>query len=408
MTGDLGDAAARFPDTPAVVMGGSGEVVSYRELNEAANRVAHVLRDAGLQVGDHIAILMENNAAYLEAAWAAQRSGLYYTAINSHLRSAEVQYILDDCGAHRPRRLPGDGRRGGRSRSVARRRAPRRSVATTRVRRLRGRSWPSARRHRSPTSAKGGRCSTPRARPASPRGSASCCRPPRSATGAAAPVQIADGLARRGSAPGPVYLSPAPLYHSAPLVYSCRCTGSGRHRRGHGAIRSAPVPRADRAPPGHATPSSCRPCSCGMLRLPEESRRATTCRASHRRPRRRAVPGGGQAADARVVGTDHLRVLRGDRGHRVARDHRRRSGWPIPARWAGRSTPATSSATTVRSCRPGQEGIVYFDGGRPFEYHNDPDKTASIINAQGWRTLGDIGYLDERRATSTSPTASRT
>ena len=32
-------------------------------------------------------------------AWAAQRSGLYYTALNSHLRSAEVQYILDDCGA---------------------------------------------------------------------------------------------------------------------------------------------------------------------------------------------------------------------------------------------------------------------------------------------------------------------
>ncbi len=42
---------------------------------------------------------MENCAAYLEVAWAAQRSGLYYTALNSHLRSAEVQYILDDCGA---------------------------------------------------------------------------------------------------------------------------------------------------------------------------------------------------------------------------------------------------------------------------------------------------------------------
>jgi fatty-acyl-CoA synthase len=44
---------------------------------------------------------------------------------------------------------------------------------------------------------------------------------------------------------------------------------------------------------------------------------------------------------------------------------------------------------------PGQPGVVYFAGGRPFEYHNDPDKTASITNDKGWRTLGDIGYLDQ-------------
>ena len=39
--------------------------------------------------------------------------------------------------------------------------------------------------------------------------------------------------------------------------------------------------------------------------------------------------------------------------------------------------------------------LVYFAGGRPFEYHNDPGKTASITNDRGWRALGDIGYLDE-------------
>jgi fatty-acyl-CoA synthase len=43
---------------------------------------------------------------------------------------------------------------------------------------------------------------------------------------------------------------------------------------------------------------------------------------------------------------------------------------------------------------PGQPGAVYFAGGRTFEYHNDPDKTASMTNDRGWRTLGDIGYLD--------------
>jgi len=44
---------------------------------------------------------------------------------------------------------------------------------------------------------------------------------------------------------------------------------------------------------------------------------------------------------------------------------------------------------------PGREGTVYFEGGRPFEYHNDPDKTASITDRRGWRTLGDVGFLDE-------------
>jgi len=43
---------------------------------------------------------------------------------------------------------------------------------------------------------------------------------------------------------------------------------------------------------------------------------------------------------------------------------------------------------------PGRAGAIYFAGGRPFEYHNDPGKTASVTNARGWRTLGDVGYLD--------------
>src|SRR5580658_5214579 len=91
--------AERTPETPAIVMGSSGEAVTYAQLEERSVRFARALRSLGVGVGDHIAILMENNARYLEVAWAAQRSGLYYTAINTHLRPGEVQYILDDCGA---------------------------------------------------------------------------------------------------------------------------------------------------------------------------------------------------------------------------------------------------------------------------------------------------------------------
>lgn len=42
----------------------------------------------------------------------------------------------------------------------------------------------------------------------------------------------------------------------------------------------------------------------------------------------------------------------------------------------------------------GEVGVVYFAGGRRFQYHNDPGKTASVVNDRGWRTLGDMGFLD--------------
>src|SRR5215472_2697798 len=80
-------------------MGATGEVVTYAQLEERSSRFARALRARGVHEGDTIAILMENNRQYLEVAWAAQRSGLRYTAINNHLRPSEVQYVLDDCGA---------------------------------------------------------------------------------------------------------------------------------------------------------------------------------------------------------------------------------------------------------------------------------------------------------------------
>ena len=94
-----GTIAAQHPDRPAVVMGGSGEVVTFRELDERSNRLAHLLRAAGLGHGDHVALLMENHPRFLEVVWAALRSGLYLTAINSHLTSEEATYIVGDCGA---------------------------------------------------------------------------------------------------------------------------------------------------------------------------------------------------------------------------------------------------------------------------------------------------------------------
>ncbi len=42
-----------------------------------------------------------------------------------------------------------------------------------------------------------------------------------------------------------------------------------------------------------------------------------------------------------------------------------------------------------------QIGVVYFADAPIFTYHNDPEKTRKAYNARGWSTLGDVGYLDE-------------
>lgn len=91
-----GHHAKAHPDRAAFILAGSGETVSYRQFEERANRLAHLLRAHGLKRLDHYAIFMENNARYLEACAAGERAGLYYTCINSYLLADELAYILNN------------------------------------------------------------------------------------------------------------------------------------------------------------------------------------------------------------------------------------------------------------------------------------------------------------------------
>jgi len=84
------------PHQPAFIMAQSGETVTYAELDRRSNRLAHFFRARGLQRLDHYAIFMENNARYVECCSAGERAGLYYTCINSYLTPNEVAYILDN------------------------------------------------------------------------------------------------------------------------------------------------------------------------------------------------------------------------------------------------------------------------------------------------------------------------
>ncbi|MCB0991782.1 MAG: AMP-binding protein, partial [Acidimicrobiales bacterium] len=91
--------AAEKPDHPAVIMGRTGETQTYAELDERSSRLASFWASSGLQKGDHIALFMENQIRFMEVVWSALRSGLYVTAINSYLSAPEVAYIVDDCMA---------------------------------------------------------------------------------------------------------------------------------------------------------------------------------------------------------------------------------------------------------------------------------------------------------------------
>ena len=210
--------AEHTPDAPAIIMGSSGETTTYAQLEDRSSRLARALRARGIGPGDHIAIIMENNRPFLEVLWAAQRSALHYTPINRHLRSAEAQYVLDDCGATAlitseamadvvagldlspiDVRVCACGDIDGFERyDEVLAAAPDDPLEEREGREMLYSSGTTGR----------------------PKGVSKPVPGTRFGDPTAAPVQVAEGVSLFGAGPGSVYLSPAPLYHAAPLVYS--------------------------------------------------------------------------------------------------------------------------------------------------------------------------------------------
>ena len=91
-----GHWAGVFPDKAAAIDVATGAVRTYGELNDRSNQLAQLLWQRGLRRGDHIAVFMENNLAYFDVVWAAFRSGLYLTTVNRYLTAEEAAYIVAD------------------------------------------------------------------------------------------------------------------------------------------------------------------------------------------------------------------------------------------------------------------------------------------------------------------------
>ena len=381
------------PDKPAYIMAASGEVVTYRQLDERSNQGAHVFRSLGLKKGDTVALMMDNNARYLEICFAAQRSGLFFVAMSSRLTAAEAEYIVGDSAAKALivsasladqaagllAKTPGVQKRfsvGGALAShdpweAATAKMPKSPIADQ-----------SAGRDMLYSSGTTGR----------PKG----VKPELLNEGIDAPgpmLMLAKAL--YGMGPETTYLSPAPLYHAAPLRYNMTIMRFGgtsvimEHFDPEEALRLVEKHKVTHC---QWVPTM----FVRMLKMPEAARRKYDV-SSIKYAIHAAAPCPVQVKEQMIAwwGPVIYEYYGGTEGNGyVACDSKE---WLAHKGTVGRAKLGeiriVGEDGKVRP--PRQEGTIYFANGPTFEYHNDPKKTAESRTADGWSTLGDVGYVDE-------------
>lgn len=382
----LTSLAAELGDKPAVIMGGSGRSMSYAELEAASNRIAHVFAGLGLVVGDHIAILMENELELFPVVWAAQRSGLFYTPVNWHLTVDEAAYIVDNCEATVLVSSP----------SLDVLAASAAGSSTRDVTRLVVGESLDALASAAPvtpigTETEGYYMLYSSGTTGRPKGIVPDLPGDPFGTG----IQIDHMMAAAfGFGRDTIYLSPGPLYHAAPLGWSL-----GTIRNGGTVVVMEKFDAADalalidRYSVTHAqfVPTM----FVRMLKLPDDERRSYDVSSL------RVVVHAGAPCPVEVkrqmidwLGPKLIEFYAGSEGtgffmidSTAWLEHPGSVGKPLLGKVhitddAGNELP------------PGNIGMVWFSEVRHFEYHGDADKTAGAWNDKGWNTLGDLGHVD--------------
>ena len=384
--------AAATPDKAATIMASTGETVTFREMEARSNQAAHLFRARGIQDGDCIGLLMENSTAYFDIAWAAQRSGLYYVCVSTKLSAGEADYILRD--------------------------------SETRLLVVSSGLVPLARKIRErnpdlPILVIGGApadfdsfedAAAPmpvapiadEANGAEMLYSSGTTGRPKGVKPARTPGPLNQGtgltdLGERlyGMDGDTIYLSPAPLYHAAPLRWSMTV-----HRFGGTVIVM------DKYDPEHAlqlieryrvTHAQWVPTHfVRMLKLPEETRQRhdlsslkTAFHAAAPCPvpiKQAMLDWWGPIIHEYYAGTEANGFTA--IGPQEWLDH---PGSVGKSMWG--EVKIVDEEDNVLP--PRKEGAIFFADGPRFSYHNDPEKTAQATNRHGWTTIGDIGWLDE-------------
>lgn len=385
--------AKTHPDKPAFIMAYSGETVTYGQLEARANQGAHLFRSLGLAAGDAVAILLENHPRYYEILWAAQRSGLRYTCISSKLTASEVEYIVANCEAKAFIS----------SKALS-------DIALAVAPKLSGVKLLMVGEAIAPfESFEDVRAAFPTT-PISDQTAGQAMLYSSGTTGQPKGVKRAgaldpnfdapNGLAMMGQAlygwtPETIYLSPAPLYHAAPLGWSMGAQAAGatvvmmERFDAEDALRFIAQYKITSAQwvPTHFV---------RMLKLPPEAR-AKYDMSSLKAVFHAAAPCPIPVKEQMIAwwGPIINEYYAGTEGNGFCAINSEE--WLAHKGSVGRSLTAK-----VMICDddgeplpPRTEGLVFFEGGGQFEYHGDPAKTAESRNKHGWTTLGDVGWVDE-------------
>jgi long-chain acyl-CoA synthetase len=382
--------AVANPDKPAIIMAGSGEIVSYRELDERSNRAAHLFRSLGLGHGDTVALCLDNRAAFFDLVWGAQRAGLIYVAISCRLTASEIDYILSDSGA---KTLFASGHLGATLDGLQ---SPARRFIVG-AQHIGWESYEAAVAHMPATPIADERAGTDMLYSSGTTGQPKGVRFPLPEDPDIAAPNILTGLAVMAFkfSADSIYLSPAPLYHAAPLRWCVTV-----HRLGGTVVVMEKFdPEAALAAIGKykINASQWVPTHFArMLKLPEDIRRkydvSTLATAVHA-----AAPCPVPIKEAMIAwwGPVLREYYAGTEGQGVT--FIASEEWLTHKGSVGRPLNAVMHICDDNGddLPVGQEGTVYFESVATFSYHNDAEKTRSVTNKHGWTTLGDVGRLDE-------------
>jgi long-chain acyl-CoA synthetase len=383
--------ALKYPSKPAVIMGESGQTITYAELDALSNRVAQLVRSRGLRIGDAVAICLENHPLYLALAWGVERAGLVYVPLSYRLTVPELAYILQDSSS---KLLFG-------YEDLAPMLEEVQSLSPSVVQLRFG-----GKRTLDLDAALAAMPDTPiadqRAGIEMIYSSGTTGRPkgvdwglPLNPAIDAAHWMADMSASLFGQDENSVYLSPAPLYHAAPL----RCSMATQRLGGTVVVMEKfdPEMALSLIEKYRITDSQWVPTHfIRLLALPEQVRRKYDI-SSLKSAVHAAAPCPVPVKRAMIEwwGPAILEYYAATEGHGVT--FIRSDDWLAHPGSVGRATVGVLHICDDNGDEvpPRTDGQVFFEAGRPFSYHNDPEKTCEARNKHGWTTVGDIGWVDE-------------
>jgi long-chain acyl-CoA synthetase len=381
------------PDKIAYQMATSGKAITYRELDELSNQGAQLFRALGLKAGDHVALLMENRLAFMEICWAAQRAGLYYTAISRYLTQDEIGYIVKDCGAKVVITSP---------KCAEQIKGLITGVSSEPIFFMLDQPEPG---FRSWDEEAGAQAVTPI--PHEIAGydmlysSGTTGRPKgvkKEFEGKPIdwpnPFLLTLCANMCGMGSETTYLSPAPLYHAAPLRFNMMATvlgGTSVIMESFDAETFLKLVEKHKVTQSQLVPTM----FVRMLKLPDEVRNRYDVSSLKGAIHAAApCPAGVKARMIDWWGPILIEYYAGSEGNGVTVCNSEQ--WLAHRGSVGRAVVGKIKILdeAEEELPAGEIGTVYFADAPAFRYHNDPEKTKRAHNARGWSTLGDVGYLD--------------